>query len=55
MTNLEMIQTTTPELLAKFLHCVQAGALIEGQADSEEILLEWLAEDVEEDANNAEC
>lgn len=49
MTNLEMIQTTTPELLAKFLHRTQAGAIIEGQADSEEILLEWLTEEADED------
>lgn len=53
MTNLELIQTTTPELLAAFLHKMQAGAIIEG-ADSEEGLLEWLNEEVEEDAGGAD-
>lgn len=42
MTNLENIRNSTPESLAKFLHTIEALAIIEGKADSEEELLDWL-------------
>lgn len=49
MTNLELIQTADAVDIAKFLHAMQAGALIEFRADSVETLLDWLLE--EEDAS----
>lgn len=49
MTNIERIQTADAVDLAKFLHTMQAGALIEFRADSVEVLLDWLLE--EEDAS----
>lgn len=45
MTNLENIRNSTPEILAKFLHTIEALAIIEGKADSEEELLDWLFEE----------
>lgn len=49
MTNLERIRIAGAVELAKFLHAMQAGALIEFRADSVETLLDWLLE--EEDVN----
>lgn len=42
MTNFERVQTADAVVLAKFLHAMQAGALIEFRADSVEALLNWL-------------
>lgn len=50
MTNLERIQTADAVDLAKFLHTMQAGALIEFRADPVETLLDWLLEEEDEDA-----
>lgn len=47
MTNYELIMLQSPPDLAKFLHSMQAGALIEMHADSEEELLDWLNEEKE--------
>lgn len=47
MTNLERIQTADAGELAKFMHTMQAGALIEFRADSVETLLDWLLEEEE--------
>ena len=49
MTNSELIRTSDDDNLAKFLHLLQAGALLEGKADSEEWLREWLDEEVEDE------
>lgn len=50
MTNKQYIQQAGIIELALFLHRMQAGAIIEGRADSEETLIEWLDEEVQEDA-----
>ena len=49
MTNGELIQYSDYDSLAAFLHRLQAGAVIEGRADSEECLRQWLDEDAEEE------
>lgn len=49
VTNGELIQNSDYDSLAAFLHRMQAGAIIEGKADSEEILREWLDEDADEE------
>lgn len=51
MTNLQLIKSAEKCTLAKFLHTLQAGAIIEGKADSTEELIKWLEEDVEEEGN----
>lgn len=49
MTNGELIRYSDYDTLAAFLHRMQAGAIIEGKADSKETLIEWLAEESEDD------
>lgn len=49
MTNGEYIRYSDYDSLAAFLHRMQAGAIIEGKADSVEVLREWLDEDAEEE------
>jgi hypothetical protein len=49
MTNGELIQHSDYDSLAAFLHRMQAGAIIEGKADSVEVLREWLDEETEEE------
>lgn len=49
MTNGELIRYSDYDTLAAFLHRMQAGAIIEGKADSEETLREWLDEEEQED------
>ena len=49
MTNGELIRYSDYDDLAAFLHRMQAGAIIEGRADSEEFLREWLDEESEDD------
>ena len=51
MTNLQRIRTSDVLTLAKFLHRMQALAILSG-ADSEESLVCWLAE--EEDTDDEE-
>ena len=45
MTNGELIRNSDYDTLAAFLHRIQAGAIIEGRADSEEFLRAWLDEE----------
>lgn len=45
MTNGELIRYSDYDTLAAFLHRMQAGAIIEGRADSEEFLRRWLDEE----------
>ena len=52
MTNKQRIQTANTLALAEFLHRLEAGALIEGKADSTATLVEWLT--AEEDAEGVE-
>ena len=47
MTNKQCIQKAGIIELAAFLHRIQAGAIIEGKADSEETLISWLDEEAE--------
>jgi hypothetical protein len=49
MTNGELIRYSDYDTLAAFLHRLEAGAIIEGKADSEEFLREWLDEESEDD------
>lgn len=49
MTNGELIRFSDYDTLAAFLHRLEAGAIIEGKADSVEVLREWLDEEVEEE------
>lgn len=49
MNNMQFIQNCGILELADFLHKMQAGAIIEGKADSKETLIEWLAEESEDD------
>lgn len=48
MTWLELIQSASPEWVAGFLHKCEAFALLDGKADSVEILLKFLAEEIDE-------
>ena len=48
MTNSDLIRASSNEGLAAFLHRLQAGALLACHADSEEWLLQWLDEEVED-------
>lgn len=54
MTNIERIQTSTPERLAAFLHNVEVRTLVCGMAgspiDTEADLIEWLQEEEGGDA-----
>lgn len=45
MTNGELIRFSDYDTLAVFLHRLEAGAIIEGKADSVEVLREWLDEE----------
>lgn len=47
MTNKQRIQTANTLALAEFLHRLEAGALIEGKADSTATLVEWLTAEEE--------
>ena len=49
MTNGELIRYSDYDSLAAFLHRLEAGAIIEGRADSEEFLREWLDEESEDE------
>ena len=49
MTWLELIRGASPEWIAGFLHKCEAFALLEGKADSVEILLKFLAEEIDDD------
>lgn len=49
MNNMQIIQNCGILELADFLHKIQAGAIIEGKADSTETLVEWLAEEEREE------
>ena len=49
MTNGELIRCSDYDDLAAFLHRMQAGAIINGRADSEEFLREWIDEESEDD------
>lgn len=44
VTNGDWIRSRSDDELAIYLHMIQAGAIIDGKADSEEILLDWLRE-----------
>ena len=48
MTNGELIRFSDYDTLAAFLHMLEAGAIIEGKADSVEVLREWLDEEAED-------
>ena len=49
MNNMQFIQNCGILELADCLHKMQAGAIIEGKADSTETLIEWLAEEESEE------
>ncbi len=48
MTNGELIRFSDYDTLAAFLHRLEAGAIIDGKADSVEVLREWLDEEAED-------
>lgn len=48
MTNGDWIRSRSDDELAIYLHMIQAAAIIDGKADSEEILLDWLGEKADE-------
>lgn len=50
VTNGDWIRSRSDDELAIYLHIIQAGAIIDGKADSEEILLDWLREKADEEA-----
>ena len=52
MTNKQYIQQAGIIELAEFLHKMQAGALIEGRADSVETLIEFLDEEDESEVQD---
>ena len=49
MTNGELIRYSDYDDLAAFLHRLEAVAIIEGKADSQESLREWLDEESEDE------
>lgn len=55
MTNIERIQTSTPERLAAFLHNVEIRTLVCGMVgspiDTEADLIEWLQEEEQEEGD----
>ena len=54
MTNGEWIRSRSDDELAIYLHMIQAGAIIDGKADSEEALLDWLREKADEEAERGD-
>lgn len=54
MTNGDWIRSRSDDELAIYLHMIQAGAIIDGKDDSEEILLDWLREKANEEAERGE-
>lgn len=54
MTNGDWIRNRSDDELAIYLHAIQAGAIIDGKADSEESLLDWLGERADEEAERGD-
>lgn len=54
MTNGDWIRSRSDDELAIYLHMIQAGAIIDGKADSEEILLDWLGEKADKEAEGGD-
>lgn len=54
VTNGDWIRSRSDDELAIYLHAIQAGAIIDGKADSEEILLDWLGEKADENTERGD-